>query len=126
MRFKIGSRRTVRSSTPYTVTLNWRWLARLIIIPATNEQRSHAGPRVPECIVKAAFMKTTVFLGETIFPTDTQLLGLAAFVLLIVASNVALFVGLKMSLGPRKRFGSWLASISAIVLASIVLFIVMR
>ncbi len=71
-------------------------------------------------------MRTGALLAEQILPTDAQILGLLAFILLIAASLVSFAVGLKMTLGPRKRLGTWMLSLSAALLVGIAVFVVTR
>jgi hypothetical protein len=67
-----------------------------------------------------------VILAEQILPTDSQLLALAGFVLLILACLVGFGVGLKLQLGARKRLGIWMAWVSLSLAAGLITFLATR
>ena len=71
-------------------------------------------------------MITPCILAEQILPTDSQLLALAGFVLLVVACLVAFAVGLKLQLGARRRLGIWVAWVSLLLAAGLITFLVTR
>jgi hypothetical protein len=71
--------------------------------------------------------KTThavVTVAHQILPTDLQLFGAFGFIILVLSSLIGFFIGLKLMLGPKRRLGRWIASVSGALLAGITVVIV--
>jgi hypothetical protein len=71
-------------------------------------------------------MTTSGLFAEQILPTDSQLLMLAGFVLLLITCIVGFGVGLNLQLGARRRLGLWMAWICLLLAIGLTTFVVTR